>query len=117
MLERERLTSKKVSKTQSVTSQLDYELDRDDIHIGPSDHVPWLKDRKWCYIRMEGSGFGDAPINIELKLEVWDSPNSAGVVIDAVRCAKIALDRGAIRPGDGPLRLLHEVAALAVHGL
>ncbi len=102
MLERERLTSKKVSKTQSVTSQLDHELDRDDIHIGPSDHVPWLKDRKWCYIRMEGSGFGDAPINIELKLEVWDSPNSAGVVIDAVRCAKIALDRGLSGPVMGP---------------
>ena len=102
MLERERLTSKKVSKTQSVTSQLDHELDRDDIHIGPSDHVPWLKDRKWCYIRMEGSGFGDAPINIELKLEVWDSPNSAGVVIDAVRCAKIAMDRGLSGPVMGP---------------
>ena len=102
MLERERLASKKVSKTQSVTSQLDHELSRDDIHIGPSDHVPWLKDRKWCYIRMEGSGFGDAPINIELKLEVWDSPNSAGVVIDAVRCAKIALDRGLSGPVAGP---------------
>ena len=102
MLERDRLASKKISKTQSVTSQLDHELDREDIHIGPSDHVPWLKDRKWCYIRMEGSGFGETPINIELKLEVWDSPNSAGVVIDAVRCAKIALDRGLAGPIAGP---------------
>ena len=102
MLERERLHSKKISKTQAVTSQLDYEIDKDDIHIGPSDHVPWLKDRKWCYIRMEGTGFGDAPISMELKLEVWDSPNSAGVVIDAVRCAKIALDRGLSGPVEGP---------------
>ena len=94
MLERERLESKKISKTRSVTSQLDYELDPDDIHVGPSDHVPWLKDRKWCHIRMEGRTFGDVPLNLELKLEVWDSPNSAGVVIDAIRCAKLALDRG-----------------------
>ena len=94
MLERERLQSKKVSKTQSVTSQIEGGIDADDIHIGPSDHVPWLKDRKWAYIRLEGREFGDIPLNLELKLEVWDSPNSAGVVIDAIRCAKLALDRG-----------------------
>ncbi len=94
MLERERLTSKKISKTQSVTSQIHGGIDADDIHIGPSDHVPWLKDRKWAYIRIEGREFGDVPLSMELKLEVWDSPNSAGVVIDAVRCAKLALDRG-----------------------
>ncbi|MGH2787123.1 MAG: inositol-3-phosphate synthase [Actinomycetota bacterium] len=94
MLERERLQSKKISKTQAVTSQISSGIDSDDIHIGPSDHVPWLKDRKWAYIRIEGREFGDIPINMELKLEVWDSPNSAGVVIDAVRCAKLALDRG-----------------------
>ncbi|HJR45851.1 MAG TPA: inositol-3-phosphate synthase [Actinomycetota bacterium] len=94
MLERERLQSKKISKTQSVTSQISGGIDADDIHIGPSDHVPWLKDRKWAYIRIEGREFGDVPISMELKLEVWDSPNSAGVVIDAVRCAKVALDRG-----------------------
>jgi len=94
MLERERLESKKISKTNSVTSQLDYKLDPDDIHIGPSDYVPWLTDRKFCHIRMEGKAFGDVPLNLELKLEVWDSPNSAGVVIDAIRCCKLALDRG-----------------------
>jgi myo-inositol-1-phosphate synthase len=94
MLERERVTSKKISKTQSVTSQIKGGIDEDDIHIGPSDHVPWLKDRKWAYIRIEGREFGDVPVNLELKLEVWDSPNSGGVVIDAVRCAKLALDRG-----------------------
>jgi len=94
MLERERLESKKVSKTNAVTSQLDYELSVGDIHVGPSDYVPWLTDRKWCHIRMEGTTFGEAPLNVELKLEVWDSPNSAGVVIDAVRCCKLALDRG-----------------------
>jgi myo-inositol-1-phosphate synthase len=94
MLERERLESKKISKTNAVTSQLDYPLDDGDIHVGPSDYVPWLSDRKWCYIRMEGTTFGDVPLNVECKLEVWDSPNSAGVVIDAVRCAKLALDRG-----------------------
>jgi len=94
MLERERLESKKISKTTSVTSQLDYTLDPDDIHVGPSDYVPWLKDRKFCHIRMEGRTFGDIPLNLELKLEVWDSPNSAGVVIDAIRCCKLALDRG-----------------------
>ena len=94
MLERERLVSKKVSKTQSVRSQIDNEIQAENIHIGPSDHVPWLSDRKWAYIRLEGTSFGDVPLNIELKLEVWDSPNSAGVVIDAIRCAKIAKDRG-----------------------
>ena len=102
MLERSRLTSKKVSKTQSVTSQLDAPIGRDNIHIGPSDHVPWLEDRKWAYIRLEGRNFGDVPLNMEVKLEVWDSPNSAGVVIDAVRCAKLALDRGLGGPLLGP---------------
>jgi len=103
MLDRERLESKKVSKTQAVTSQIEnYVLDSDDVHVGPSDHVPWLKDRKWAYIRMEGRNFGDVPLNVELKLEVWDSPNSAGVIIDAVRCAKIALDRGIGGPILGP---------------
>jgi myo-inositol-1-phosphate synthase len=94
MLERERLASKKISKTRSVTSQLDVPLAPDSIHVGPSDHVPWLADRKFAYIRLEGTTFGGVPLNMELKLEVWDSPNSAGVVIDAVRCAKLALDRG-----------------------
>jgi myo-inositol-1-phosphate synthase len=98
MLERSRLKSKKISKTQAVTSQIEYEMLADDVHIGPSDHVPWLGDRKWAYIRMEGTSFGDVPLNIELKMEVWDSPNSAGVVIDAVRCAKLALDRGMSGP-------------------
>ncbi|MEA3338976.1 MAG: inositol-3-phosphate synthase [Chloroflexota bacterium] len=93
MLERERLESKKISKTNAVTSQLEYELPEENIHVGPSDYVPWLTDRKWCQIRMEGTTFGEAPLNVELKLEVWDSPNSAGVVIDAVRCCKLALDR------------------------
>jgi myo-inositol-1-phosphate synthase len=94
MLERERLHSKKISKTQAVTSQFDVPLAPGDIHVGPSDHVPWLTDRKWAYIRLEGTTFGGVPLNAELKLEVWDSPNSAGVVIDAVRCAKLAMDRG-----------------------
>jgi len=94
MLERERLESKKISKTSAVTSQLNYELNPNDIHVGPSDYVPWLLDRKFCHIRMEGRTFGDVPLNLELKLEVWDSPNSAGVVIDAIRCCKLALDRG-----------------------
>jgi myo-inositol-1-phosphate synthase len=94
MLERERLLSKKISKTRAVTSQLGMEFSPDDIHVGPSDHVPWLTDRKWAYIRVEGTTFGNVPLNCEVKLEVWDSPNSAGVVIDAVRCAKVALDRG-----------------------
>jgi myo-inositol-1-phosphate synthase len=94
MLERTRLVSKKISKTQSVTSQIPHEMVKSDVHIGPSDHVPWLDDRKWAYIRLEGRSFGDTPLNAELKLEVWDSPNSAGVIIDAVRAAKIAKDRG-----------------------
>ena len=102
MLERERLISKKISKTQSVQSQLETPLDKDDIHIGPSDHVPWLEDRKWAMIRLEGRNFGDVPLTIEMKLEVWDSPNSAGVIIDAVRCAKIAKDRGIGGPIIGP---------------
>jgi myo-inositol-1-phosphate synthase len=102
MLERERLESKKISKTNAVTSMIPYELDRDNVHVGPSDHVPWLTDRKWAYIRMEGTTFGDVPLNIEVKLEVWDSPNSAGVMIDAVRCAKIALDRKLSGPIVGP---------------
>jgi myo-inositol-1-phosphate synthase len=102
MLERERLTSKKVSKTQSVQSQMRKKLDKHNIHIGPSDHVPWLEDRKWAQIRLEGQAFGDVPLNVELKLEVWDSPNSAGIVIDALRCAKLALDRGVAGPLIGP---------------
>jgi myo-inositol-1-phosphate synthase len=103
MLERDRLESKKISKTQAVTSQIEHApLPADDVHIGPSDHVPWLADRKWAYIRMEGRNFGDVPLNLEMKLEVWDSPNSAGVIIDAVRCAKLALDRGIGGPLLGP---------------
>ncbi|MGQ9367757.1 inositol-3-phosphate synthase [Azospirillum sp. ST 5-10] len=102
MLERERLESKKVSKTRAVTSQLGRPMAARDCHIGPSDHVPWLEDRKWCHIRMEGTAFGGVPLNIDLKMEVWDSPNSAGVVIDAVRCAKLALDRGIGGPLEGP---------------
>jgi myo-inositol-1-phosphate synthase len=94
MLERERLDSKKISKTNAVTSQMDYLLPSADVHVGPSDYVPWLEDRKWCHIRIEGTTFGDVPLNMELKLEVWDSPNSAGVVIDAVRCTKLAMDNG-----------------------
>ena len=102
MLERERLESKKISKTGAVTSMIPYKLDPDNVHVGPSDHVPWLTDRKWCYIRMEGTTFGEVPLNVEVKLEVWDSPNSAGVMIDAVRCAKIALDRELAGPIVGP---------------
>ena len=102
MLERERLVSKKISKTQSVQSQLEEPLSKENIHIGPSDHVPWLEDRKWAMIRLEGRNFGDIPLTIEMKLEVWDSPNSAGVIIDAVRCAKLALDRGIGGPLIGP---------------
>jgi myo-inositol-1-phosphate synthase len=98
MLDRGRLESKKISKTNAVTSQLPYTLPPENVHVGPSDYVPWMTDRKWCYIRMEGTTFGDVPLNLELKLEVWDSPNSAGVVIDAVRCAKMALDRGLSGP-------------------
>jgi len=102
MLERERLESKKISKTNSVTSQLDYTLSSDDIHVGPSDHVPWLLDRKYCYIDMEGRTFGDVPLKLELKLEVWDSPNSAGVVIDALRCVKLAMNKGISGALTGP---------------
>ena len=98
MLERERLESKKISKTGAVTSMLPYPLPENDVHVGPSDYVPWLSDRKWCYVRMEGTTFGDVPLNLEAKLEVWDSPNSAGVVIDAVRCARLALGRGLCGP-------------------
>ncbi|MFM8322633.1 MAG: inositol-3-phosphate synthase [Chloroflexota bacterium] len=102
MLERERLESKKISKTNAVTSMLPYPLPADDVHVGPSDYVPWLTDRKWCYIRMEGTTFGEVPLNAECKLEVWDSPNSAGVMIDAIRCAKIGLDRKLAGPLIGP---------------
>src|SRR5439155_5189817 len=102
MLERSRLESKKISKTNSVTSQLDYDLGTENVYIGPSDYVPWLSDRKWAYIRLEGRSFGDVPLNLEMKLEVWDSPNSAGVVIDAVRCVKLALDRGLGGALEGP---------------
>lgn len=102
MLERERLESKKISKTNAVTSMLPYELAPQDVHVGPSDYVPWLTDRKWCHVRMEGTTFGEVPLNIETKLEVWDSPNSAGVIIDAVRCAKIAMDRSVSGPLIGP---------------
>ncbi|MEU8384104.1 inositol-3-phosphate synthase [Streptosporangium sp. NPDC048865] len=98
MLERKRLQSKKISKTQAVTSQIPHEMQKADVHIGPSDHVPWLDDRKWAYVRLEGRSFGDTPLNLEYKLEVWDSPNSAGIIIDAVRAAKIALDRGVAGP-------------------
>ena len=102
MLERERLESKKISKTNAVTSMLDYDLGATNVHVGPSDYVPWLTDRKWAYIRMEGSSFGDVPLNLELKLEVWDSPNSAGIVIDAVRLAKLALNNGIAGALEGP---------------
>src|SRR6476646_3467920 len=102
MLERERLESKKISKTNAVTSQLDYDLGAGNVHVGPSDYVPWLTDRKWAYIRMEGSSFGDVPLNVELKLEVWDSPNSAGIVIDAVRLAKLALNNNVAGALVGP---------------
>ncbi len=102
MLERERLESKKISKTNAVTSMLPYDLEKTDVHVGPSDYVPWLTDRKWCHIRMEGTTFGDVPLNLEAKLEVWDSPNSAGVMIDAIRCAKIAKDRNLCGPIVGP---------------
>ena len=102
MLERERLESKKISKTRAVTSIMDHELPADDIHVGPSDYVPWLTDRKWAHIRVEGQAFGDVPLSVELKLEVWDSPNSAGIVIDAVRCCKLALNKGVGGPLEGP---------------
>jgi myo-inositol-1-phosphate synthase len=106
MLERDRLESKKISKTNAVTSMLDYDLGAQNVHVGPSDYVPWLTDRKWAYIRMEGSSFGDVPLNLELKLEVWDSPNSAGIVIDAVRLAKLALNNGVAGALDGPCSYL-----------
>jgi myo-inositol-1-phosphate synthase len=115
MLERSRLESKKISKTQSVTSQIEQGIESDNVHIGPSDHVPWLEDRKWAYIRLEGRNFGDVPLNIELKLEVWDSPNSAGVIIDAVRCCKIALDRGIGGPLDGPSSYFMKSPAVQHH--
>jgi len=102
MLERERLDSKKISKTNAVTSIMGHELAPENVHVGPSDYVPWLTDRKWAYIRMEGSSFGDVPLNVELKLEVWDSPNSAGIVIDAVRMAKLALNNGISGALEGP---------------
>jgi myo-inositol-1-phosphate synthase len=115
MLERSRLESKKISQTQSVTSQIEQGIESDNVHIGPSDHVPWLDDRKWAYIRLEGRNFGDVPLNIELKLEVWDSPNSAGVIIDAVRCCKIALDRGIGGPLDGPSAYFMKSPAVQHH--
>jgi myo-inositol-1-phosphate synthase len=102
MLERTRLESKKISKTNAVTSMLDYDMGEGNVHVGPSDYVPWLTDRKWAFIRMEGTSFGDVPLNIELKLEVWDSPNSAGIVIDAVRMAKLALNNGIAGALEGP---------------
>jgi myo-inositol-1-phosphate synthase len=102
MLERERLESKKISKTNAVTSIMDHELPAEDVYIGPSDYVPWLTDRKWAHIRVEGRSFGDVPLNVELKLEVWDSPNSAGIVIDAVRIVKLALNHGISGQLDGP---------------
>ncbi|GIW60618.1 MAG: hypothetical protein KatS3mg087_1684 [Patescibacteria group bacterium] len=110
MLDRERLESKKISKTNSVTSQLPYEVRPEDVYIGPSDYVPWLTDRKWAHIRIEGESFGGVPLNLELKLEVWDSPNSAGIIIDAVRCAKIGLDRGLSGTLEGTFSLLYEVS-------
>ena len=116
MLERERLESKKISKTNAVTSMLDYDIGAKNVHVGPSDYVPWLTDRKWAYIRMEGSAFGDVPLNVELKLEVWDSPNSAGIVIDAVRLAKLALNNGLAGSLEGAERVPHEVAAEADPG-
>ena len=115
MLERSRLESKKISKTQAVTSQVDHDLGRRNIHVGPSDYVPWLDDRKWAYIRVEGRAFGDVPLNIELKLEVWDSPNSAGVIIDALRCCKIALDRGIGGPLAGPSAYFMKSPAVQYH--
>jgi len=115
MLERERLESKKISKTNAVTSQLDYELGEDNVHIGPSDYVPWLTDRKWAYIRMEGRTFGDVPLNVELKLEVWDSPNSAGVVIDAVRMVKLGMDRGLSGTLEGPSSYLMKSPPIQHH--
>jgi len=114
MLERDRLESKKISKTNAVTSMLDYDLGAQNVHVGPSDYVPWLTDRKWAYIRMEGSSFGDVPLNLELKLEVWDSPNSAGIVIDAVRLAKLALNNGIAGALEGPSSYLMKSPPLQV---
>jgi myo-inositol-1-phosphate synthase len=114
MLERDRLESKKISKTNAVTSMLDYDLGAQNVHVGPSDYVPWLTDRKWAYIRMEGSSFGDVPLNLELKLEVWDSPNSAGIVIDAVRLAKLALNNGVAGALEGPSSYLMKSPPLQV---
>ena len=115
MLERERLESKKISKTNAVTSQLDYDLGDENVHIGPSDYVAWLTDRKWAYIRLEGRTFGDVPLNVELKLEVWDSPNSAGVVIDAVRMVKLGLDRGISGTLQGPSAYLMKSPPVQYH--
>jgi myo-inositol-1-phosphate synthase len=115
MLERERLESKKISKTNAVTSQLDYDIGAENVHIGPSDYVEWLSDRKWAYIRLEGRTFGDVPLNVELKLEVWDSPNSAGVVIDAVRLVKLALDRGISGTLEGPSSYLMKSPPIQYH--
>ncbi|HET9613688.1 MAG TPA: hypothetical protein VFP22_02655, partial [Candidatus Limnocylindrales bacterium] len=115
MLERERLESKKISKTNAVTSMLDYEMDPDNVHVGPSDHVPWLQDRKWCYIRMEGTTYGDVPLNAELKLEVWDSPNSAGVITDAIRCLKLGLDRGLKGTLVGPSSYFMKSPPIQIH--
>ncbi len=115
MLERSRLESKKISKTQSVTSQIEQGIESESVHIGPSDHVPWLEDRKWAYIRLEGRNFGNVPLNVELKLEVWDSPNSAGVIIDAVRCCKLALDRGIGGPLAGPSAYFMKSPAVQYH--
>src|SRR6187431_3212100 len=115
MLERERLESKKISKTNAVTSMLDYDLGAENVHVGPSDYVPWLTDRKWAYIRMEGSAFGDVPLNLELKLEVWDSPNSAGIVIDAVRLAKLAMLNGIGGGLEGPSAYPLESPPVQIH--
>jgi myo-inositol-1-phosphate synthase len=115
MLERERLESKKISKTNAVTSMLDYDIGERNVHVGPSDYVPWLTDRKWAYIRMEGSAFGDVPLNLEMKLEVWDSPNSAGIVIDAVRLAKLALLNGVAGALEGPSAYLMKSPPKQVH--
>lgn len=115
MLDRDRLESKKISKTNAVTSQLDYDIGADNVHIGPSDYVPWLQDRKWAYIRLEGRTFGDVPLNAELKLEVWDSPNSAGVVIDAVRLVKLGLDRGLSGTLEGPSSYLMKSPPVQYH--
>ena len=115
MLERKRLQSKKISKTQSVTSQIPHEMAKADVHIGPSDYVPWLADRKWCYIRMEGTTFGDVPLNVEMKMEVWDSPNSAGVVIDAIRCLRLGLDRGLVGTLVAPASYFMKSPPMQIH--